>query len=64
MDVNMKNLGCSFTSAMVNLEFIMVQIHLNASDYSLKLHVSKLPKLSYIAASLLNLNLRIFAKSN
>ena len=30
----------------------MVQIHLNASDYSLKFHVSKLPKLPYTIASL------------
>ena len=59
-DVYMKNLGCSPTCAIWNLEFIMVQMHLNVSDYSLKFHVSELPKLLYTAASLLTLNLRIF----
>ena len=39
MDVYMKNLVCSYTNAKVNLEFIKVQIQLNASDYSLKFHV-------------------------
>ena len=39
MDVDMKNLECFPISAMVNLEFKMVLIHLNANDYSLKFHV-------------------------
>ena len=38
--VYMKNLECSPTSVVVSLKFIMVQMHLNASDYSLKFHVS------------------------
>ena len=59
MGVYMKNLGCSSTSAMVNLEFIMVPIHLNASDYSLKFNVLELKKLPYIATSLITLNLGI-----
>ena len=37
---------------MVNLEFVMVHIHLNGSDYSLRFHMSKLPKLPYIAVGL------------
>ena len=32
MGVYMKNFGCSSTIDVVNLEFIMVQIYLNASD--------------------------------
>ena len=35
-----ENLGCSLTSVVVSLEFIMVQMHINVSDYSLKFHVS------------------------
>ena len=42
------------------LEFILVQIYLNASDYFLKFHVLELPKLPYIAIGLITLNLRIF----
>ena len=38
MDVYMKNLECFSTSVVVNLEFIMVQIYLNANDYFLKFH--------------------------
>ena len=53
----MKNLGCSSTIDVVDLELILVQIHLNASDLSLKLHVSKLQKLSYTTTSLITLNL-------
>ena len=30
-----KNLGCSPTCAVVTLEFMMVQMYLNSSDYSL-----------------------------
>ena len=45
MNVYMKNLGCSPTSDVVDLEFILVHIHLNASDSSLKFHVLKMPKL-------------------
>ena len=58
MDVCVLNLGCS--RAVENLEFIMVQIHLNANDYSLKFHVLELPKLPYIVVGLITLNLRIF----
>ena len=61
MDVYMKNLECFPTSALVNLEFIMLQIHLNANDYSLKFYVSELPKLPYTVASLLTLNLKTFS---
>ena len=32
MGVYMKNLGCSPTINVVNFEFIMVQIYLDASD--------------------------------
>ena len=32
MEIYMKNLGCSSTSDAVDLEFILVQIHLIASD--------------------------------
>ena len=39
MGVYMKNLGCSPTSVVLNLEFIMVKMHLNASDHFLKLHL-------------------------
>ena len=60
MGVHMKNLQCSSIGNVVNLEFIMVKIHLNANDYFIKFHVSKLPKLSYIDVGLLTLNLRIF----
>ena len=45
MGVYMKSLGCSPTSAVVSLEYIMVQMHLNAFDYSLKFYLSELPKL-------------------
>ena len=57
MDVYMKNLGCSFTSTVMSLEFTYLQIHFNASGYSLKFHVLELPKLPYIAVGLLTLNL-------
>ena len=40
---------------------IMMQIHLNASDYSLTLHLSELPKLPYTVAVSFTLNLRIFS---
>ena len=61
MGVYMKNLGCSPISAVMSLEYIMVQMHLNTCDYSLKFHLSKLPKLSYTAANSFTLNLRIFS---
>ena len=32
MSVYIKNLGCSPTSDVINLEFIMMQVYLNASD--------------------------------
>ena len=47
MSVYMKNLGCSPTSAMVSLEYIMVEMHLNASDSSLKFYLLELPRLIY-----------------
>ena len=50
MDVYMKNLRYSSTSFLVSLEYIMVQIHLIACDYSLKFHLSELPKLPYSIA--------------
>ena len=53
----MKNLGCTATIVVVNLEFIMVQMYLNASDYSLKFDMLEVPKLPYIAISLITLNL-------
>ena len=53
MGVCMNNLGCFSTNIVMNLEFIMVQIYVNASDYYLKLHVSKLPKLLYTTIDLL-----------
>ena len=63
MIVYMKNLGCSPTSAMVGLEYIMVQMQLNACDYSnsLKFYLSELPKLPYTIAGSFTLNLRIFS---
>ena len=54
MGVYMKNFGCSSTSAVVSLKFIMVQMHLNASDYSLKFHVSQLPQISLHYYRLIN----------
>ena len=36
----MKNLECSSTSVVLSLKFIVVQMHLNASDYFLKFHIS------------------------
>ena len=62
MGVYTKNLGCSSTNAVVNLKFIMVQMHLNASDYPLKLNVSRLPQLPYTTTCSLTLNLRTFSK--
>ena len=56
----MNNLGKLLGRDVVDLEFIMVQIHLNANDYSLKFHVYELPKLPCIATSLLILNLTVF----
>ena len=53
----MNNLGWFLKINVVNLEFVMVQIYLNASDYSLKFHVPKLP---YTIASLLTFNLNFF----
>ena len=61
MGVYMKNLGCSPISIVVSSEFIIVQMHLNASDYSLKFCVSRLLKLPFTAAGLLTLNLRTFS---
>ena len=61
MGVYMKDLECSSISVVVNLEFIMVQIHLNANDYSLKFHVSKLLKLPYTAVHLLTFHLKTFS---
>ena len=60
MGVYMKNLRCFSTSIVVNIEFIIVQIYSNVSNYFLKFHMSKLPKLPYIVVGLLTLNLRIF----
>ena len=51
MDVYTKNLGCSSISAMMTLEIIMVQMHLNISAYSLKLNVLELLQLPYIVAN-------------
>ena len=61
MGVYMKNLGCFLTTVVVSLELTQLQIHLNAGDYSLKFHVSKVPKVPYIAAGLITLNLRTFS---
>ena len=55
----MINLEWLLRRDMMNLEFIVVQIHLIVSDYSLKFYVFKLPKLPYIVVGLLTLNLRI-----
>ena len=51
MGVYIKNLGCFSNSVVVNLEFIMVQIHLHANDYFLKFHVSELQKVPYTAVA-------------
>ena len=59
--VYMKNLGYLPINFVVNLEFIMVQIYLNANDYSLKFHVLELPKLPYTAVGLLSLNLTSYS---
>ena len=56
----MNNLRWLLRRNVVNLEFVMVEIHLNASDYFLKFHMLKLSKLPYIDVGLLILNLRIF----
>ena len=61
MDVYMENLGCFPTSVVMNLKFIMVQIHLNANDYFPKFHVLELPKLPYTIAGLLTPNQRTFS---
>ena len=60
----MNNLRHLLEINVVNLELVMMQIYLNANDYSLKFHMSKLPKLPYIAAGFLTLNLTIFGESN
>ena len=36
----------------MNLEFVMLHIHLNANDYSLKFHVPELSKVPCIAIGL------------
>ena len=50
MGVYMKNLGCSPTSVVMSLEYIMAQMYLNACDYSLKFYLSELPKLPHTVA--------------
>ena len=54
MGVYMKSLGCSSTSAVANLEFIMVQLLSKAPCI-------KIAKTLYIATDLLILNLKIFS---
>ena len=57
----MNKLGAVIRRDVVNLEFVMLYIHLNANDYSLKFHVSELPKLPCITIGLSTLNLTIFS---
>ena len=56
-----EELGMLFHMCCGEFRIIMVQIHLKANDYSLALHLSKLPKLPYIVVVSLALNLRIFS---
>ena len=62
MGVYMKNLGCSPTSDVMDLEFILVQIYFNVSDLSLKFHLLTTTKTILFYCRLNNSQSKDFSK--